>query len=448
VGAKEISNKSEISKKENVVIIGGGVGGLTAGIYLARLGIKPIIIEGEKNSLITKSPSVENWPGETKISGFELIEKLREQALLNGAIIKKAKVIEVEFSKRPFKIISRDIFNENIEEIWAENCIIATGITLKRLNVLGEEKYFGNGVYTCALCDGAIFKGKKVAVIGSGNTAILDALYLSNLSKKVLLILRGKSFRKGVDRKNLKKLVKRDNVEIIYKSNVISFRGDENELNEIEIKKEGKVKRISIDGVFLAIGGTPNSEIFKEELELDEKGYIVLKNGKETSKKGVFAIGDVVNREKQAIFAAADGAEVALVLGKYLEDEILRKDEKIIDGIEKESKIVEIESFLQLEEELEKSKIPLLLEFYSPFCGPCRKIAPFLEKSAEELCGVVKILKINVSKQSNLAKKYNIKKMPTVIFLDSKKIVKYKKIGTFDILEFLKELSKSSKERI
>ncbi len=422
------------------VIIGGGVGGLTAGLYLARGGISPIIIEGKQGSQITEAYMVENWPGEEKISGMKLIEKLKKQAVNNGCVVIPKEVVSVDFSRKPFKIILKDPFQDKEETIFSNSCIIATGSRSKKLNADGEDAYNAKGVSYCALCDGSLYKNKVVAVVGGGDSALTEAFYLSNLAKKVYVLVRKADFKTTSDKKNKELLLQRSNVEVLFNSEVSSINGDGENVTEIVLKEKGR--KLPVDGVFVAIGSVPNTSIFKGQIDLDKEGYIILKNGKQTSREGVFAIGDVTRHEnKQAIIAASDGAEGAIESQKYLQGQSFSK--KTV-ALEKplENSIIEITSLKQFEEEIKHSKIPVLVDFYASWCRPCKMIAPFLEKSAQKLSGVVKFLKVDVDKNEELAKKISIRAMPTLVVYDSEGQLRLKRVGSAQIEELISKLEK------
>ena len=171
---------------QSVVIIGGGVGALTSAIYLARSGVIPIVIEGRlPGGALSQSPKVQNWPGEFEISGMDLMDKIHSQAIQNGVLFLEEEVTDVDFSKRPFKITAKDVYDPSKAHVLeAESCIIATGSEAKRLHVKGENEYWSKGVYSCAICDGSLYKDKVVAVVGGGDAALAEAEYLSLIAKK------------------------------------------------------------------------------------------------------------------------------------------------------------------------------------------------------------------------------------------------------------------------
>ncbi len=430
------ASSKQTVEQTHVVVIGGGVGALTSAIYLERAGIHATVMEGPNpGGAIIQSSQVQNWPGEVDIEGKALIDKIRHQAEINGADLLSQEVVSVDFSQKPFKICTREVSDRNkIHTLYATSCIIATGSTPRLLEVPGEKKYWTRGVYTCATCDGALFKNKTVAVIGGGDTAILEAEHLANLAKKVLLVVRKADFR-AIEARRKKALLKRENVEVRFQTVVEAIQGDEKKVTHLVLNQSGHLETMAVDGIFLAIGSTPNSRLFEGQLELDAAGYI-LTNSHQTSLEGVFAIGDVVDPVyKQAISAAGDGAKAALDVEKHLSvlslpvleqkkpDSFTTQPVSATTSSKKltlpvrasEPGIIELRSTNQLREELASSSIPVVIDFYSVFCGPCHKAAQLLEEAARTFEGKIKFIKINVSDFSDLATKYDVFAVPTMI---------------------------------
>ena len=307
----------------NCLILGSGGAGYTAGIYTARANLQPILITGnEIGGQLATTSDVENFPGFEKILGAELMDKMREQAIKCGAQIIQDNIIDVDFSVYPF------VFKSNSNIYYAKTAIIATGAKARWLGLPAEEKYRGFGVSACAVCDGPFFKNKVVAVVGGGNSAITEAIYLSTLAKKVYLIHRSENFK--AENVLLERINNIDNIEKIVNTNIVDIIGDEDALGKFvkEIKIEtndtslGKItKNIPVDGVFVAIGHSPCVELFKGKLKLTERGYIdANKDTLETSVAGVFVAGDVRNEtHKQAVIACADGCICALEVEKFLQ---------------------------------------------------------------------------------------------------------------------------------
>lgn len=429
---------------EPVVVLGGGIGGSTAALYLARAGLEPIVIEGATpGGLLTQSHSIQNWPGEQEIDGFSLTEKVRKQAQMAGARFVSEEVIGVDFSKRPFKIETRSLDGQKkVRQIAAQTCIIAMGTKPNFLGVPGENTYWGKGISNCATCDGSFYKDRIVGVVGGGDAAVLEALYLSKIAKQVHVFVRKDAFR-AVEKQRLDSLLNTSNVQVHYNTAVKEVRGDGKELTGVVLNNN---KTFPLDGLFLGIGSTPNTSLFKGTLKLDTQGYIALKAGQETSIPGVYAIGDIVDPEyKQAISASGDGAKAALQAQRYIADRGLQLAQKAatLPKAEAVNNVVEITSVEQLEKEL-KSDIPVIIDFYATWCGPCKRLAPIFDSSAHELAGKVKFLKINVDTLADVSKTYEIRGMPTAILFDSSGTVVERKVGSDQIADLLQQMKEEN----
>lgn len=431
-----------------VVILGGGIGALTSAIYLGRAELSPLVIEGEiPGGLLTKSHSVQNWPGELEIEGSELTDRMREQAEASGAFFTQEEVVGVDFKSRPYKIQVRSLDGKNEKrELLTESCIIAMGTTPNYLHVpgeTGEKGYWGRGVTNCAICDGNLYRDKKVAVIGGGDAAVLEALYLSNIAKDVYVFVR-KGSLKATEESRVSALLEKPNVHLMYHTEVKQIQGDDKKLKSVKLKTKGKeMFDFPVDGLFLAIGSTPNSAIFRDSLKLDENGYIVLKESQKTSVEGVYAVGDIADPHfKQAVSASGDGAKAALLAQQFVSDRAngLAKRNQKKQKNENAAEVVEIYSLEQFDEALEKSSGYVLVDFYASWCGPCKKIAPLLHSFAEKSKGKVKVLKVNVDKLHALSDMYEIRSMPTAILFDASGEVVERKIGYGPIASLLENL--------
>lgn len=299
-----------------IIILGSGPAGYTAAIYAARAGLEPCLISGDaEGGQISLSPHVENFPAfPLGISGLELSQKMKQQALNVGVTMISDKINEVDLSCKPFVLSSE---NGNC---FQTNClVIATGASAKWLNYEAHKKYIGNGLSTCATCDGFFYKNKTVAVVGGGNSAAEEALYLTNFASKVLLIHRRDQLR--ADKILQQRLFKNPKIEICWNSVVHEISG-EKEVSGVIIKNviTDEKRNIDLSGIFLAIGHKPNTEIFKKYLDMDDDGYIITKPYScETNIEGVFACGDVQNKNfHQAVIAAGSGAQAAIQAEKYL----------------------------------------------------------------------------------------------------------------------------------
>ncbi len=304
-----------------VLVIGSGPAGYTAGIYAGRANLAPIIYEGNQpGGQLTQTTEIENFPGYPDgVGGMEMMDQLRKQAERFGAVVRPRNIESIDLSKRPFVAI-----DDHGEEIEANTVVISTGASAKYLGIPDEIKYQGMGVSACAVCDGFFYRKKEVAVVGGGDTACEEALYLSSLCSKVYLIVR-KSFLRASDVMR-KRVVNTPNIEILFDCNVTGLFGDEVVEGAHVVRAKGTEQEdhfdIKIDGFFLGIGHNPNTEFLKGQVELDAQGYIKVKGDTtETSVEGVFAAGDVADpRYRQAIVAAGSGAKAALDAEHFLTD--------------------------------------------------------------------------------------------------------------------------------
>lgn len=301
------------------LIIGSGPAGYTAAIYAARANLKPVIIEGMlPGGQLTQTSEVENFPGYPEgVSGFQMMDDLRNQALRFGTDIRNGQVTSVDFTGTIKKVIV-----DGETEILAETVIVSTGASAKYLGLPDETKYAGQGVSACATCDGFFYRKKTVAVVGGGDTACGDVVYLSGLCKQVYLLVRKTYLRASNIMQD--RVMQLPNVKVLFEHEVEGLYGENGVEGANLIIKRGQAderhEQLAIDGLFLAIGHHPNSDLFKGILDLDENGYIkTLPNSQRTNIEGVYAAGDVADPVyQQAIVAAASGCKAAMELIKYL----------------------------------------------------------------------------------------------------------------------------------
>ena len=296
----------------DIIIIGAGPAGMTAAIYGKRALKSVLILEAiTYGGQIINTLDIENYPVEAHISGFDFATKLYNQVIDLGAEIKYEKVTDI-IDKNEYKEV---MTSKNTYQ--AKTIIIATGADNRKLGLENESDLIGKGISYCATCDGNFFKKKDVAVVGGGNTALEDALYLSSIANKVYLIHRRNQFRG--DQSVIEKLKEQDNVEFVYNSNVTKLIADES-LTSIEVtNKDGSTKNIPVKGLFIAIGKVPENENFKNLINVDEAGYIIADESCHTNIPGIFVAGDTRNKElRQLVTATADGAIAATEAVKYL----------------------------------------------------------------------------------------------------------------------------------
>ena len=302
------------------LIIGSGPAGYTAAIYLSRAGISSVLYSGiQPGGQLTQTTTIENYPGFPQgVEGFDLMENMRQQAVNVGAEVRNGIITDIDLSKRPFVATV-----DGTSTISADAVIIATGASAKYLGLADEQKYAGMGVSACATCDGFFYRKKVVAVVGGGDTACEEAYYMSNLAKKVFMIVRKPYLRASAAMQQ--RVNEKENIEILYNTNTVGLFGEQFVEGAHLVQFKGTDKEqmldLDLDGFFLAIGHKPNTDFLKGQVALDEQGYIALGGiTTETSVKGVFAAGDVADPHyRQAIVAAGSGCRAALDAKSYLD---------------------------------------------------------------------------------------------------------------------------------
>lgn len=297
-----------------LIIIGSGPAGLTAGIYASRAHLQPLVFEGATpGGQLMSTTAVENWPGVTSIMGPQLMKNLREHAQSFGAQMVRETIESVDFSQRPFTLKTKK------NSYQAQAVIVATGATPKKLSCPGAEEYWNKGVTSCAICDGAFYKDKKVLIVGGGDTAMEDASFMTNFTKDITVVHILDKLTASAAMQE--RVIHNPATKIIYNSTVSAIAGDGKQVTQVTIthQKTGVSEQIPFDAVFVAIGINPNTVLFKDQLELNQGGYIVLKKGTETSVPGIFAAGDVADFcYRQAITSSGTGCQAALDAERFL----------------------------------------------------------------------------------------------------------------------------------
>jgi thioredoxin reductase (NADPH) len=302
-----------------LIILGSGPAGCTAAIYAARAGLNPVLIRGlEPGGQLTITTDVDNYPGfEETVQGPWLMEQMEKQALSVGTILVSGTVIECDLNSKPIKYTL-----DNGEEYYSEACIIATGASARWLNLPTEKKFRGFGVSACATCDGFFYKNKEVIVVGGGNTAVEEALFLTNFASKVTLIHRKNKLR--AEKILQDRLFNNSKITVIWDHTLEEVKGDESPLvvKQAIIKStiNSKLTKLDVDGIFIAIGHDPNTKLFLKQLNMDEENYILTKSDStQTNIEGVYAAGDVQDKiYRQAVTAAGHGCMAALESEKFL----------------------------------------------------------------------------------------------------------------------------------
>ena len=306
-----------MSEVHNVIIIGSGPAGYTAAIYAARANLKPLLFQGlQPGGQLTITTDVENFPGYPEgVMGPEMMDQFRTQAERFGTEIRFEQINEVDFSSRPFTL------KTDFDTFQAHSVIISTGASARLLGLEAETALMGRGVSACATCDGAFFPDKEILVVGGGDSAMEEAHYLTRFGRRVRIVHRREEFRASkimVDR-----CKQNEKIEwLLNRSLVDILAGDDGKVRAavLEDPRSGEREEVECDGIFIAIGHTPNSEIFKDKIAMDENGYVVVNGGTNTSVEGVFACGDVMDHiYRQAITAAGTGCMAAIDAERWLE---------------------------------------------------------------------------------------------------------------------------------
>jgi thioredoxin reductase (NADPH) len=300
--------------KKDLIIIGGGPAGLTSAIYASRAGIDTLVIDNYiAGGQVATSDIIENYPGFLKISGAELSEIITQQARKNGAEVKQLENLESVYLSNDKKEIKTS------ENTYTSRCvIIASGANPVPLPVENEEEFRGRGIHYCAVCDGALYKGKNVAVVGGGNSAVDEAYFLSNLAQEVTIILRKDKFK--AEKRLIDRITQKSNINIMYNTEVVAVEGKDS-VDTIIIRDTltANENKMNFDGLFVYIGSKPNSDMFKEYITTDERGYIPTNEKMMTNISGVYAVGDIrVKDYRQLTTAVSDGTIAALEVERYL----------------------------------------------------------------------------------------------------------------------------------
>jgi thioredoxin reductase (NADPH) len=305
---------TESKTVEKVMVLGSGPAGATAALYAARAELKPLVLTGmQLGGQVSLTHTIENYPGFLEgVGGAELGELFQKQAEKFGARFKLEVVIEVDFHAKPFRIKTYD------QEYFSETVIIATGASPVLLNIPGESENVGSGVSYCATCDGWFFREKKVVVVGGGDSALEEALFLTRYASEVTIVHRRDEFRAGpILQKRAKENPK---LKVVFDSILKEING-EGKVNQVVLEniKTGRIKKLTTDGVFIFIGHKPNNDIYRNQLIIDDRGFIVVNQKMETNIPGVFAAGEAADAEyKQVVTSAGMGAAAAIEASRYL----------------------------------------------------------------------------------------------------------------------------------
>ncbi|MBD2179889.1 thioredoxin-disulfide reductase [Planktothrix sp. FACHB-1355] len=430
---------------ENLVIIGSGPAGYTAAIYAGRANLKPFVFEGFQagglpGGQLMTTTEVENFPGFPEgIMGPELMDRMKAQAERWGAELVTEDVTFVDLSQRPFIVRSEE------REIKANSIIIATGATAKRLGLPSEHQFWSRGISACAICDGAtpIFHGAELAVVGAGDSAAEESIYLTKYGSRVHLLVRSDRMRASKAMQD--RVLNNPKIAVHWHTQAVDIVGEGDRMNGIKIRdtKTGEESVLAVKGLFYAIGHTPNTSLFKGQLELDEVGYIVTKPGSvETSVEGVFAAGDVQDHEfRQGITAAGSGCMAAMLAERWLSAHGLIQEFHQTSAPEKPdspatAKKTEIEQASEfdlgatrqyggyaLRKLFHESDRLLVVKYVSPHCGPCHTLKPILNKVVDEFDGKIHFVEIDIEQDPEIAENAGVTGTPTIQFFKDKELL-------------------------
>lgn len=438
---------------ENVLIMGSGPAGLTAAIYTSRAGLSTLIIEGEEpGGQISLSYSVENFPGFPEgINGYDLGEKIKEQALQFGTKIQEGKIVKIDLSRSPF--ILED---ETGQIILADVLIIASGASAKWLGLESEKAFIGEGVSSCAVCDGFQYKNKEVVVVGGGDTALEDALFLANYASKVTVVHRRDTLKASHYLQN--RAFANEKIHFIWNS-VVEEIADPliGEISSVTIKNvvTQDKNKIPCKGVFVAIGHAPNTDLFKGQLHLDQGGYIITEpRSTKTNIPGVFAAGDVADSSyRQAITAAGTGCMAGMDAYHFIQEQtalvehttlstadFLRSIQRsLLTEVQPKSSLLSVD-IKNVKEVLASSPF-VILDVYTDWCGPCKRMSPILKELNQEFGSHIQFAKLDAEEEEKLANLLKIRSYPTIIFFKDGKEVARK--GSMNKSEFIKQIEKN-----
>ena len=432
-----------VEQIENVVIIGSGPAGYTAAIYAARANLKPLMFEGLQaggvpGGQLMTTTEVENFPGFPEgITGPELMDRMRSQAIRWGTECHTEDVVEVDFSQRPFTITSTE------RTVKANSVIIATGATAKRLGLPSEKQYWNNGISACAICDGAspIFNGKELIVVGGGDSAAEEAVYLTKYGSRVHLLVRRDELRASKAMQN--RVLNNSKITVHWNTETVDVYGENNLMTGVKVRntKTGEESEIASNGLFFAIGHKPNTDLFANQIELDDVGYIKVTPGTvATSVEGIYAAGDVQDHEyRQAVSAAGTGCMAALAAERWLSEGNLIIEYDRQPEVEKETVVTTKQATSEADFDLSDTKYVggyalrklfhesdrlIMVKYVSPTCGPCRILSPILDKVVQEYKGQIHFVEIDIAAEPEIAQMGQVSGTPTVQFFRDRELLK------------------------
>lgn len=403
-----------------VAIVGSGPAGLSAALYASRFNLHTVVFEGKKpGGQLMGTSDVENWPGMGRELGPKIIEKLRHQARSFGALTSSATIEKIDVSSWPYRLQLDDG-----SQVHALAIILAMGASPVKLNVSGEQEYWGKGVTSCAVCDAPFFRDKEVIVVGGGDAAAEECLQLASYAKKITLLVRGDKMRASHAMQQRLKAYPETKLTIRYQTQVKAIVGNKEHVTGVTLKTVQGEENMPIDGVFLAIGHTPNTQLVRDWLTCDKMGYIsVLPQRQITSQPGIFAAGDVADHYyRQAGIASGDGIKAAIDAANFLrhhnlDDKALARYENSFFSPEVQStkELPLVKSIKEFNDLLEQTTVPLVVDFFTPACPTCHQLMPHIAAVAESFGDQVKAVKVDGAALSELMTRYSVTSVPTVL---------------------------------
>ena len=455
----DVSNALGKENLVDILIAGSGPAGLTAAVHGSRSRFNTLVLEGPNpGGQLMRTTWVENFPGVEKIRGPELIAAMRRQAESFGAEFIADAIEAIDFSTWPYKVTTK----EGVI-IHAMSIVVATGASPRKLGVPGEEEYWGRGVGTCAICDGPLYKGEEVIVVGGGDSAVEEAIQLVNfgVAKVTVLVRRDKMRAIRIMQERIKE---EERISIKYHTQVQEIVGDGELVIGVKVldKRSGEIYTIPVSGVFLAIGSEPNTWFLKDIADMDQRGYLVLQDRtQKTSKEGVFAAGDVeAARQHQAIIACGTGAQACIeavddwltreiglsrkIMNKLRDNYYKGKATGYVDVTLRTVKTAE-----EFKKEVLESSIPVIVDFYTQSCIACKNMMPTIKTVAKEYKNKVKVVKIDAGVSFDITGlikdmyQVSIMRVPHIVIFKQGKLVAHKQSSVTE-----KELSNMIEEHI
>jgi thioredoxin reductase (NADPH) len=426
-----------------VAILGSGPAGLSAAVYAGRARLHTVVFQGPHvGGQLMETTYVENWPGMGKQLGSAMIKSVEQQALQFGARFVADTVTAVDWSEWPYRMTLA-----SGATVLALSVVVATGSTPKKLNIPGEQAYWGKGVTTCAICDAAFYKDKKVVVIGGGDSAAEQVGQLAAYAREIIVLVRGAHMR--ASKAMQERIMRIPHVKILYNSSPVEVLGDQEHVTGIKIKTDAGVEDLPIDGVFLAIGHVPVVDLVQGAVELNDLGYIALAcRSQQTSKAGVFAAGDVSDHQyRQAGVASGDGIKAALdaerfLLGHGYTDALAHQYEsRLYDPVHPNelTSLPEIDSRDEFNRQVLQNKGLVIVDFYTQHCPSCTMIKPYVQSFAARYKNRVTVYLCDLDKIPELRQQYNIMSVPSLLIMHDGLVVGHtkaplKKQELFDVL--------------